>query len=53
MGRRPVWVQVILPPADGGPAVPIRERRWVDADGDQWRTNDQPLTPAPIIGDPA
>jgi hypothetical protein len=50
LGRRPVWVQVILPPADNDPAQAIRERRWIDADGNQWRTNERPLTPAPIVG---
>jgi hypothetical protein len=47
--RRPVWVDVIYPPAYGMPALAIRERRWVDADGNQWRTDERPLTPGMIV----
>ena len=47
--RRPVWVDVIVPPSYGLPAEVIRERRWVDTDGNQWRTNDQPLEPGKIV----
>ena len=47
--RRPVWVDVIVPPSHGLPAEVIRERRWVDADGNQWRTDDRPLEPGKIV----
>jgi hypothetical protein len=47
--RRPVWVDVIYPPAYGMRAEVIRERRWVDADGNQWRTDERPLTPGTVV----
>ena len=47
--RRPVWVDVIYLPSYGMPAEVIRERRWVDAEGRQWRTDERPLTPGTIV----
>ena len=48
-GRRPVWVIVTLPRGEATPAVTVRERRWLDDAGNQWRTDDRPLPPAPIV----
>jgi hypothetical protein len=47
--RRPVWCQVVVPPSYGLPAEVVLERRWIDADGRQWRSDDRPLDPAPIV----
>jgi hypothetical protein len=40
---------VYIPGAYGVAGETVLERRWVDADGNQWATDDRPLTPETIV----